>query len=158
MKKGVVGVLSTLAGAAAGIVGTEAVMKKEIDKQQQLSNKHLKLFKMMNQWVRIKQEGKSLVSYLETRGMHKVAIYGMNYAGETLVEELKGSNIEILYGIDRRANNLCAGFPIVSIDEPLDAVDGIIVTAVAFFDEIEEELRAKVDCSIISLEDIIYEA
>lgn len=157
MKKAIIGILSTLTGAAAGVVGTQTVMKKEIEQKQQLSDKHLKLYKMMNQWVRVKQEGKTLASYLEKKSLNKIAIYGMNYAGETLAEELKGSNIEIAYGIDKRANRLCAEFPIVSTEDSLEDVDAIVVTAITFFDEIEQELGVKVDCEIISLEDIVYE-
>lgn len=158
MKKAIIGIAATLTGAAVGAAGTQTVMKKEIEQKQQLSDKHLKLYKMMNQWVRVKQEGKTLASYLERKDLHKIAIYGMNYAGETLAEELKGSNVRVLYGIDKRANRLCAEFPIVSVEDSLEDVDAIVVTAITFFDEIEQELNAKVDCKIISLEDIIYEA
>lgn len=158
MKKGLIGAVTTLLGTTAGIVGTEAIMKKKVDEKQQLSDKHLRLYKMMNQWVRVKQEGTNLSSYLEGQGLKRIAIYGMNYAGETLVEELRNSNIEIAYGIDKRAKGLFAEFPLVSMDDTLEEVDGIVVTAVSFFDEIKEELSTKVSCPILSLEDIIYEA
>ena len=39
----------------------------------------------------------------------------------------------------------------------LETVDAVVVTAITFFDEIEERLSEKVDCPIISLEDILYE-
>lgn len=158
MKKGIIVGLSILAAATGGIAGTKKIMEEEINKKQQLSNKYLTLFKMMNEWVRAKQKGGQLSASLEQKGMYKIAIYGMNYAGETLVEELKGSNVKIAYGIDRRAKDLFAEFPIVSMEEKLEEVDGIIVTAITFYDEIEEELRKKVNCPVISLEDIIYEA
>lgn len=157
MKKGMIGILSTVFATTAGVWGTKKVMEKEINKKQQLSNKYLALFKMMNEWVRVKQKGNQLSASIEKRGMRKIAIYGMNYAGETLVEELKGSNIEVVYGIDRRAKDLFAEFPIVPIEEELKEVDGIIVTAITYYDEIEEQLKTKVKCPIISLEDIIYE-
>lgn len=157
MKKGIIGVLSTTIGAVAGVVGTGKIMQKEIDKKQKLSDKHLTLYKMMNEWVRVKQKGGQLSANIEKRGMHKIAIYGINYAGETLVEELRGSNIEIAYGIDKRAKNLFAEFPIVSMEDELEDVDGIIVTAITYYDEIEAELKTKIDCPVISLEDIIYE-
>lgn len=156
MKKVIIGFLSMLTGAAAGAAGTGRIMKKEIEQKQQLSDKHLKLFKMMNQWVRVKQEGKSIAAYFEENNFHKIAIYGMNYVGETLAEELKGSNVEIIYGIDKRAKRLCAAFPIVSGEDLLEDVDAIVVTAISFFDEIEQELSTKVDCAIISMEDIVY--
>ena len=43
------------------------------------------------------------------------------------------------------------------MEDTLDDVDAIVVTAVTFFDEIEDELHKKVNCPILSLEDILYE-
>lgn len=157
MKKGMVSVLSTLAGAAigAGTVGT--MREKEVQKWRGYSNKHLVLYKMMCQWVRLKQEGKNLVDYFEKMGYKKIAIYGMSYAGDTLISELEGTKVQVAYGIDRNAENIYAGIEVVSMDEPLDEVDAIVVTAVTFFDEIAKALSDKMDCPIISLEDILYE-
>ena len=39
----------------------------------------------------------------------------------------------------------------------MDDVDAVVVTAVYFFDEVEEELEKIFDCPIISLEDIVQE-
>ena len=39
----------------------------------------------------------------------------------------------------------------------LEAVDAVIVTPIFFMDEIEEMLSGKMDCPIVSLEDILYE-
>lgn len=41
-------------------------------------------------------------------------------------------------------------------DDTLPDVDAIIVTAFFFFDEIEQELEDKIDCPIISIEDVVY--
>lgn len=122
-----------------------------------MSDKHLALFLMMNQWVKVKQEGKNLASYFEQNEYQKIAIYGMSYAGETLVEELKDSNIEVKYGIDKNADSMYIDVDVLTIEDDLESVDAIVVTAITFFDEIEEKLSEKMDCPIISLEDILYE-
>ena len=80
-----------------------------------------------------------------------------SYVGETLVDELKNSNITVLYGIDQKADSIYADVDIVFIEDELQEVDAIVVTAITFFDEIEEKLSEKMDCPIISLEDILYE-
>lgn len=157
MKKSVIGVLSLLAGAAAGAAGVGKIAGDKTDEAWKFSNKHLELFLMMNQWVKVKQEGKNLSSYFEKNGYKRIAVYGMSYAGETLVEELKNSDITIAYGIDQKANNLYADIEIVSLDTEFEEVDAVVVTAISFFDEIEEKLSLKMDCPIISLEDILYE-
>lgn len=112
---------------------------------------------MMNQWVKVKQEGKHLASYFEKKGYKTIAVYGMSFAGETLVNELKGSAIQILYGIDQRGGSVYTDINIVTKEDTLAAVDAVIVTAISFFEEIEEELCRKVDCPILSLGDILYQ-
>lgn len=150
-------VVSTLVGATIGVVGGVVTTGKKTAKVQQMSDKHFELFKMMNEWVRVKQEGKNLSSYFERNGYKKIAIYGMSYAGERLVDELKNSPVTVAYGIDQRADNLYAEVDIVTMDDKLEEVDAIVVTAITFFDEIEEKLVEKIDCPIISLEEILYE-
>lgn len=157
MKKGIISVLSAVTGAA---IGAGAVGKSERGKTNAanaLAEKHLALFLMMDQWVKVKQEGKSLATYLEKNGYKRIAIYGMSYAGETLVDELKGSGIEVAYGIDKNAELIYADVDILTVDDDFAPVDAIVVTAITFFDEIEDMLSEKVDCPIISLEDILYE-
>lgn len=157
MKKTVISILSALTGA---VLGAGAVGKRSADKRkkiQSMSDKHLALFLMMNQWVKVKQEGKNLAGYFEKNGYKKIAIYGMSYAGETLLEELKDSGIKVSYGIDKKADSLYLDIDVVSIDDTLDRVDAVVVTAITFFDEVEEQLSGKMDCPILSLEDILYE-
>lgn len=157
MKKPVISFLSTLAGAALGAGAVGKVSLDKTKKVQLMSDKHLALFLMMNQWVKVKQEGKSLAVYFETNGYKKIAIYGMSYAGETLVDELKNTGITVAYGIDKRADSLYTDLDIVTMEDDLGDVDAIVVTAITFFDEIEEQLLEKIDCPILSLEDILYE-
>lgn len=157
MKKSIISVLSAVVGAAvgAGVVGKNK--SDEIEKIRSMSDKHLALYLMMNQWVKVKQEGKNLASYLEKNEFKKIAIYGMSYVGETLISELKNTGVEVGYGIDRNADSIYADIDVVSVDSALEQVDAIIVTAITYFDEIEEMLSARVSCPIISLEDILYE-
>ena len=156
MKKGVVSVLSMLAGGIAGAGVAGKIGRDKTDQMKKMSDKHLALFLMMNQWVKVKQEGKNLSSYFLDNGYKKIAIYGMSYAGETLLNELKDSEIELAYGIDRNPG-LYSFIDILSPDELLPEVDVIGVTAITFMDEVQELLSDKTACPIISLEDILHE-
>lgn len=161
MNKTVKTVATTLTGGIiGGIIGAGAVGRmsvEKISKVEKMSDKHLALFQMMNQWVRVKQEGKNLSAYFEKNGYKKIAIYGISYAGETLVEELRETDIEVLYGIDQKAQELDVDINVVTLDDELEEVDVIVVTAITFFDEIEEKLSEIVNYPIVSLEDILYE-
>lgn len=157
MKKGIMAVLCTTAGMASGALAVRKKWKERETAIQSLSNKHLALFLLMNQWVKVKQENKSLGEYLKKNGYEKIAIYGMNYVGETLLDELIGSDVEVKYGIDRNADSIYLNVDIVSPEESLGDVDAIIVTAITYFDEIAEQLGKKTDAVILSLEDILNE-
>ena len=80
----------------------------------------------------------------------------MSYIGERLFEELKNSSIIIKYGIDKTKNGIYFDLDIVTVEDELATVDAIIVTAFHYFDEIEKQLSRKVQCPIISIEDILY--
>lgn len=157
MKKGIVGVLSAAAGAVAGAVSVGNYTSKELKRQRQLAEKHLALFVMMDRWVEVKQEGKNLAEYFKREGYRTVAIYGMHYAGERLYEELKNTEIEVKYGIDKNAETIYSELDIYHVDADLEQVDAVVVTPIFFFDEISKGLEEKFDCPIISLEDVLYE-
>ena len=81
----------------------------------------------------------------------------MSYAGETLINELKSTGITVAYGIDKKADFIYADVDVVSMEDSMEDVDAVVVTAITFFDDIEEKLSKKLDCPIVSLEDILYE-
>lgn len=153
MKKGIVAILS----AAAGAVLSTIMYKKKYEVLLKMSEKHLALYLMMNQWVKVKQENKSIAKYLEAKGYREVAIYGMNYVGETLLNELTGTNVIVKYGIDKEAERMYKDIDVLLPDDELPEVDLIIVTPITFWEEIKEKLSAKINCTIMSMEDILYE-
>lgn len=161
MKKRLTAILSLLVGATVGgAICARAVGKlfgEVAERAQNMSDKHLELFLMMNQWVKVKQQGKNLATYFQQKGYKQIAIYGMSYAGETLLNELKDSEVDVVYGIDKNVDGLYVNIDVVSPDEELRSVDAIVVTPIFFMDEIEEVLSKKVKCPIICLDEILYE-
>lgn len=157
MKRQIVNVVSGALGLVAGASAAGKVLGKKVSIMSELSDKHLALYMLMNQWVQVKQEGKSLVSYFEANEYTNIAIYGMNYVGQTLYRELENSLITIKYAIDQNAENIYADCEVLTMEDDLENVDAVIVTPIYYFDEIERKLREKVDCPIISVEDIVYE-
>lgn len=157
MKKVLLSLFSTLMGFIIGIRSVEKNMSKDIRREQELSDKHFTLFLLMNQWVKVKQEGKHLADYMRKNNFRTIAIYGMSYTGERLLNELRDSDIIIKYGIDRNADGIYADVELVFPEDVQDNIDAIIVTSITYVDEIKKELLNKVSCPIISLEDILYE-
>lgn len=157
MKKWMLSLLSAVMGVVAGAGITSRLTEKTIKKNSDMSDKHLALFLMMNEWVKVKQEGKNLAEYFVEKGYKRIAIYGMSYAGETLLDELNDTDIEVVYAIDKNAKSIYLDIDTVTIESDLQEVDVVVVTAITFFDDIEEKLKEKLECPIVSLEDILYE-
>ena len=109
MKKGMISVLSAIAGAGSVAVGVSMYEKHKLEegeKWKQLADKHLALMQLFNQWMVTKQEGKSIVDYFHKESIKSIAIYGMSYVGERLYDELKDSDIEVKYAIDKNADGI----------------------------------------------------
>lgn len=153
-------IVGTIAG---GVVGAAAGMgyefikeEKRLDKMEDNYKKFEFFYKLLITWVEMKQEGKNLAEYFEYNNIKSIAIYGMKELGERLVKELEGSDIEIKYIIDQNADKIETQYKKVKPDDDLEPVDAIVVTAIYYFQDIEEKLSKKVDCEIISLEDAVY--
>jgi len=119
--------------------------------------KYKRLFLMMGRWIKLKQVGDSLTEWFKIRNFQNIAIYGMGEVGECLVYVFKNSSIRVIYGIDREYDVRCSLKKIVSPDDELEKVDAVIITAIFYVDEIKRLLDGKINCPIISIEDIIYD-
>lgn len=150
------GLLAGTVGTAVGAAYEFVKEEKRLDKMESKSNKFEFFYKLLITWVEMKQEGKSLVEYFEYNNIKSIAVYGMRELGERLVKELEGSDIEIKYIIDQNAGKIDTKYPKCTPDSELEPVDAIVVTAIYYFQDIEEKLSKKVDYQIISLEDVVY--
>lgn len=133
------------------------LQQKCINKWKEQANKNRSLFLLMDQWVKIKQEGKRLENFFGRNNFKKIAIYGMSNVGKRLIKELKDSEIKIAYGIDKNAENICSEIKLVTINEELENVDAVVITLVNDFEDVREILLKKLRCPIIVIEDIVNE-
>lgn len=147
--------LTAVVSALTAVAITANKMEKKIHEKANMSDKHLELYLLMNEWVHVKQDGKSLIMYFQKRNYKKIAIYGMNFVGETLLRELEGSDIEVVFAVDQNADHIFGSVEVIKPDEPIEAVDAIVITPIYYFETIEKQLMEKVDCPIISIEEIV---
>ena len=157
MKKGTVAVLSTLIGAIAGAAGSGYLGSKQVEQKAEKVDKFKGYYNMLNQWLILKQEGKKLSEYFKRNNYKTVAIYGMGEMGNRLYDELKDSDIEVKYAVDKNAASTYSELDVIELEDDFDTVDVMVVTATFAFDEIEEEISEKVDFPLVSLEDVVYE-
>lgn len=157
MKKVFTNVLSFFSGLAIGSVIVGKKINDIVEIKQNEKEKFRIMYQMLEKWMRIKQKGKKINSYFEMYGYKKIAVYGVGDVGKLLISELKNTGIEVEYGIDKNLAGNNSDITIISPEDSLPQVDAVVVTAIAYFDDINNMLENKVKCPIISLEDIIYE-
>lgn len=158
-KKSIIHWLMTGCVAVGSVRFLIVLLKREekIKKQQEricILSDH---FQLLNHWLELKSEGKSLVTYFEERGYRHIAIYGMAELANRLSEELSGSSVYVDYGVDRDVSCSIARIDKVYFPEDdLPGTDAIIVTPYFSFLSIKEILEKKVNCPIISLEEVVW--
>lgn len=154
--------MTAILGAAAGFAAGEKTIgkarKKAMDKMEDDNIKFQEFYSLLLQWVHMRNEGRTIGAYLKKCGYHTVAIYGMKELGEELLYELRDGEVEVKYAIDRNADDLYMEIDVRHPDEHLEPVDVVVVTAVHWFEEIEKDMKKRVSCPILSLEDIVYDA
>lgn len=142
--------------AGGGFIGGQYEKHCEVIAKQ--ADQFSEFYTLMQQWVKVYQAGRTLENYFLKNHYQKIAVYGMSEMGYMVLKELEGSSVEIPYCIDRNADNLFAQVDVRRPDEELEVVDAVVVAVVQFYDEVKEALCRKMDCPIISLSDVVWEA
>ena len=110
------------------------------------------------QWVKLYQSGKTSVNYFKNKGYKTIAVYGINDLAKLLMNDIKESDVEILYGIDRNADNLFLEMKCYRPDEKLPQVDVCIVALPDLYKDISVTLSQGLSCPIVSIEDVVWES
>lgn len=145
-----------VSGAAAAYLAVRYGKKQSevLRRQLQILQDH---YGLLNHWLEIKNEGKSVSSYFEDMGYRHIAVYGMAELGNRLMEDLEGTSICVDYGIDR---DVCCSMgrieEIYFPEDDLPKTDVIVVTPYSAFGAIKKVLEKKNQCPIISLEDVVW--
>lgn len=134
-------------------------MEKDLQmiNQMKRGDRNAALLEVFSKWMILKQNGKSLEEYFAKKGYNNIAIYGMHHLGLCILNELRESKIQVRYAIDRNAQNMDCDVTCITPGSNLGNVDVVVVTPIFSYFEIEENLKSKVKCPIISFEDIIID-
>ncbi len=128
-----------------------------IQSQIKNKNKFQDNFLLYDHWLMLKNEGKSLSTYFEELEYKRIGIYGVGEIANRLYEELKDSEITVVCGIDQDVCNVKTVIEnIYCLQEELPEVDVIVVTPFNSFNSIENILKEKISCPIISIEEVVW--
>ncbi|WP_300570787.1 hypothetical protein [uncultured Acetatifactor sp.] len=132
--------------------------KKEKEALMAQNTKFSDNYQLLNHWLEIRNEGKSLACYFNAMGYKRIAVYGMAELANRLMEDLEGSGLEIVYGIDRDAS--CSISRIAEVYSPqediLPEADVVVVTPYYALEAIKKNLSGKVACPVVSIEEVVW--
>ncbi len=156
MKGKVFAVLALGAGACAGVYYKKKTDKKLADKEAKVK-KFKDYYKLMNEWLELSQQSKSLATYFTRNHYKKIAIYGMGELGNRLVDELDKSEVKVAYAFDKKVAFSQTGIEVRDPEAGFDGVeaDVIVVTATFAFDEIAENISTQTDIPVVSLAEVV---
>lgn len=129
--------------------------EKKVYKSEERADRNARIIKVFDLWMQRKHQGKRVCDFLAQNNFYTIAIYGVHFLGERLYDELRRTGICVSYGIDKNAAHILTEMKVVFPEDKLEKVDAIVVTPVFYFNEIERQLSQKINCPIISLEDIL---
>lgn len=129
-----------------------------------LENKNLNRegFTLLKRWLENRNAGKTFVDYFHEYGYRSIAIYDAGELGRLLYDEVKDSDIQVKYFVDRNAEGLrnIDGIPVILLRQIGEAedVDALLVSPVVNYDvlcravaELAPTLR------MLALRDAVYE-
>ena len=138
----------------------------------QIKEKRLKLSKqqierlrpyynILNHWLLLKQQHKSVEGYFTDNSIHTIAIYGIAELGKRLyIDIAEMPSVEVVYVIDLGIGEaIKAVFPdikVLSMNDDLPKVDAIIVTPVFAFEEIKRDLSQRTNTHVVSIEEVVF--
>ncbi len=119
------------------------------------TDKSLLRGKMIQRWLSLKLEGRSLADGLLQRGIRSAALYGMGYLGCCLYDELDNGGIRISYVMDRRPVDADGIVKVVRIEDALPQTDGIIITVLGDNRDLQKLIEAKCDAKVMLLSELM---
>lgn len=130
-----------------------------LNRSNQMTEKFQIYFEVAVEWCIGNMRGKRASKWIQKNGYTDVAIYGMGVMGKMLFMELQDNqDIHVKYGLDRnkiQTDGIC----VYNLNEPVEEVDLIVVTAFTAYEEIKKEIEEKIEfpCKVISLLQLVEE-
>lgn len=149
--------ISFTVGAAGGLlVSKYRTYEPRLEALEQEKGKYYRYYQLLNQWLVYRQQGRSAAEYLEKKGYRSAAIYGMGLLGERLFDDLRGSAVEVRYGIDQMSDGTPRnGLKMINLEGAFEEVDCIVISPFLDYSPIEELLYGKIQGDILALDEVI---
>lgn len=140
--------------------GFDKAKERSIDSIEKIKESKTKMYilyyRLLDKWLFLREKNISVRQYFQKYGMEFIIIYGMGKMAQHLLEDLKGSQVQVVCVIDRSAN-ISSPFPVISDEAEIPDADCIIITPIYDVAVIKQKLEAKTSIPVISLTAVIEE-
>lgn len=147
-----------LIGMFLGFIIANSILRKKhltelLNKEKQIGKFKI-YYDLLNKWLYLREKNISVDGYFEERKYNKIAIYGVGEMGKRLYNELKYTNVDVVFFMDSKGEEY-DGVKIYSSTDELPTVDVVIISVAYAVYEIAEELCEKFKCPIVSIEEVV---
>ncbi len=132
--------------------------KGEEDITNEKYQKERKYKKILELWMRLRDQKISVSHFFVQKNIKTVAIYGAGILGKHLYYELQDSEIQVACFLDKNTNKAIEQKKCLAPGETMESVDAIIVTPLMEYKEIQKGLAEYYSCAIISIETVLLNA
>ncbi len=124
---------------------------------EQKLQKQILFYQLFVKWFEKRNQKRYIKDFLLNRHYTEIAIYGYAECGRLLYQELNGSQIKVLYIMDKKDIKISEeeDIKIYVPQKNLEPVQAVIVTAIYYYEEIKKELEELDYKNVISLSDMI---
>lgn len=108
-------------------------------------------------WLYMRDDLKGIIKESFAKKQYNtIAIYGMGKLGEMFAKFLKDIDAGSIIGIDKNADSIVSCIEVVYPDECYIEPDVVIVSSYYYFSDIVTFMKDRVNCPIISLEEVVF--
>lgn len=129
---------------------------------QRVKEKHLKtlghfkqMFFVYDKWMALENQNVTIASYLKSKKVDKVAIYGGGYIGKQLLANLQRDNVNVCYLIDRNAKYMEETVELYTLEEELPQTDAVIITLLSKEEEIKRRLAQRIGNNVWAIKELL---
>ncbi|MCM1038080.1 MAG: hypothetical protein NC434_02070 [Ruminococcus sp.] len=144
---------SFLCGIGIGIGSSRAVALQYKEK----TDKYERLFRLYESWLTLSQNGEKLEQYFDKNSFQNIAVYGYGTTGRALVNDIKHSNINVRYIVDKKKAMKTEGISLYHPNDELPDADAMVITPLSEGRVIKDIMENRFNGRILLIEDILYE-